>query len=249
VVSNPGGAAPSGSASPLNFYGPPVINSVSTNAGAAGALVTVSGVNLLGTTNVSFGGVPARTFTVVNNTQATATVPNGVLTGPVSIAGLGGSFTNSALFYGPPSITGVSPDSGLPGDKITISGRNFTGVSSVKFGSFAASFLLENGGTIQATVPSGFSGGVITLTTPGGAASSSSAFTVGAVLLTVAPSPDGGVTVGWPLSLSSWVLQASSSLGAGASWTNSTAPVSPVGNQSVVTIQAANAAQFYRLKN
>ena len=249
VVSNPGGASSSGGASPVYFYGPPVITSLSTNAGKPGVVISIFGTNLLGTTSLTFGGVKAASTNVINNNQINATVPNGVLSGPIALQTLGGSFTTVGNFYGPPSITGISPASGFPNDKVTISGINFLGVSRVTFGAIpAAGFVFVDNQTIQATVPAGVVSGVITVTTPGGTVSSSASFSPGQPLLTTSLLSGGRISVSWPSSLSNWVLQAATALTPAGLWTNSSAPVSVVGTENVVTIPISSPAEFFRLK-
>jgi hypothetical protein len=78
-----------------------------------------------------------------------------------------------------PNISGFSPSSGSPGTSVTIAGANLNGASSVTFaGTPAASFTVDSGSQITATVPSGASTGPITVTTPAGSATSAASFTV-----------------------------------------------------------------------
>ncbi len=91
--------APAGTAnSALSFYGPPAIYSFNPTHGAEGTVVTVLGMNFLGTTNVQFNGVTASAFTVSNNTTLAATAPAEASTGPITVAGPGGTATSSANF-------------------------------------------------------------------------------------------------------------------------------------------------------
>jgi hypothetical protein len=92
-----------------------------------------------------------------------------------------------------PTITGLSTSSGSPGTKVTITGTNFTGASSVKFAGTSASFSVTNASTVSTTVPSGAQSGSITVTTAGGTATSS-AFTV----LPPPPTPDFSLSLGSP---------------------------------------------------
>ena len=77
-----------------------------------------------------------------------------------------------------PVVSGVSPGSGAVGSSVTVSGSNLSGASAVKFNGVSASFTVVSGTSISATVPVGATSGLVSVTTPGGTASSPSAFTV-----------------------------------------------------------------------
>lgn len=55
---------------------PPTISSISPTNGDVGTLVTVTGSSFAGTTQVTFCGVPATVFTVINDTLITAIAPS-----------------------------------------------------------------------------------------------------------------------------------------------------------------------------
>src|ERR1039458_3293117 len=59
----------------------PQITSFSPTSGPVGTKVTITGDSLTKTTKVTFGGVAATTFKTVSNTEVTATVPTGAVTG------------------------------------------------------------------------------------------------------------------------------------------------------------------------
>lgn len=68
----------------------------------------------------------------------------------------------------PPSISGISPVSAAQGEKVTITGTNLTGATTVTLGgTAAASFSVTNATTIEAVVGAGATGEV-SVTTPGG---------------------------------------------------------------------------------
>ncbi|HVO64555.1 MAG TPA: IPT/TIG domain-containing protein [Terriglobales bacterium] len=104
------------------------ITSVTPSSGAPGTPVTISGTNFgasQGTSTVTFNGTTS-TPTSWSATNIAVAVPGGATTGNVlvSISGVasnGVSFTVLPV----PSITSVSPTSGLAGSVVTISGANF----------------------------------------------------------------------------------------------------------------------------
>jgi len=76
----------------------PVISTFSPPSGVAGTPVTISGSSLTQTTIVTFGGVQATTVTVDSDTQVTANVPTGAITGPIIITTAGGKAYTSGSF-------------------------------------------------------------------------------------------------------------------------------------------------------
>jgi len=115
--------------------------------------------------------------TVNSATQITATSPAGAA-GTVDITvttGVGTSSTGSNdqfTYVAAPTVTSISPSSGPVGwtTVVTLTGTNFTGASSVKFGgSNATGYTVVSATQITATAPAGSAGTVdITVTTAGG---------------------------------------------------------------------------------
>ena len=87
-----------------------------------------------------------------------------------------GEITNIAS-YPVPVVEQVSPSYGPPagGSQVTITGSGFTGTTGVDFGDTAASFTVESDTMITATAPPGAGSVDITITTPGGTSSISTA--------------------------------------------------------------------------
>ena len=77
-----------------------------------------------------------------------------------------------------PVISGFSPAGGLPGTIVTLSGANLGGITSVQFNGVSAMFASNSASELTATVPAGATSGVITVTGPGGTATSPGAFSV-----------------------------------------------------------------------
>ncbi|MBL0211438.1 MAG: IPT/TIG domain-containing protein [Holophagaceae bacterium] len=158
----------------------PGITGFSPTSGLVGAAVSITGTHLTGATAVSFNGTNAPSFTVGSSTQITATVPLGATSGPIAVTTPGGTATSSTSFIvavPAPTITGFNPTSGVVGTSVAVSGTNFSGASAVTFNGIAASFTIEDSTQLTATVPATASG-PITVTTPGGTATSASSFTV-----------------------------------------------------------------------
>jgi len=88
-------------------------------AANVGATVTIAGLYFTSTTQVTFGGVPAQEFTVVSDSEITAVVPPGAITGQIGITSPYGTVLTTAQFvvgqpapfvlYGPDMVTPPIP--------------------------------------------------------------------------------------------------------------------------------------------
>jgi hypothetical protein len=180
----------------------PTISSFSPTSGPVGTSVTINGTGFTGATAVTFGGVSAGTFSVNGaGTRITAIVPSGAVTGKITVTTPGGTATSSTNFTvtgaAAPTISSFSPTSGPVGTSVRINGSGFGGATAVRFnGVAAASFTVNAQGTrIDTKVPSGATTGRITVTTPGGTATSATNFTVTVPAPTISSfSPTSGRT-------------------------------------------------------
>jgi uncharacterized repeat protein (TIGR03803 family) len=66
--------------------------------GGIGQTAQILGQGLTGTTSVTFNGIAATSFTVVNDTYMTAVVPSGATTGKVVVTTPGGTLTSNVSF-------------------------------------------------------------------------------------------------------------------------------------------------------
>jgi hypothetical protein len=157
----------------------PSITAVSPTSGPVSTPVTITGANLTGASAVSFNGVTAP-FVVDSDTQITTSVPLGATTGTVWVTTMGGTAASPSDFSvtPPPTISSLSPSSGPAGTSVTITGSSLTGASSVSFNGVTAAFTVDSDTQITVTVPNSATTGLISVTTPGGTASSPSSFTV-----------------------------------------------------------------------
>ena len=147
----------------------PVINSFSPKAGNSGTSVTITGINFIGTTAITIGGIPVSSFNIVSPTTITAIVAAGS-SGTIQVTTPEG-IANSPGFNAA-TITFFTPTQGTNGTLISIKGFNFTGVTSVSFGGVAAaSFTGISDTSISAVVASGASGNVNVTTSSYGTAS------------------------------------------------------------------------------
>ncbi|QEM10130.1 IPT/TIG domain-containing protein [Mucilaginibacter rubeus] len=165
---------PLGKASVAGFAHPgPVINYLTPNyAGSLSATpITITGINFTGATSVSFGGVPAASFTVTSANSITATPAATSMSGNVVVTTPQGSDKISGFTWvQAPAITSFTPASQKNGGVVTITGSNFYGNITVKFGGVPALYAyVSSPTTVTAAVGNGASGD-ITVSTVGGTA-------------------------------------------------------------------------------
>ena len=129
------------------------------------------------TLEVFKNGVSQFTFTT-DGSYPTGDVGIHALTPAFTFMGWEGGDTAAGTAPQPPTITGFAPISGPVGTSVTINGTNFTGATAVMFNAASASFTVTSATEIQATVLAGATSGPLSVATPGGTATSSSAFTV-----------------------------------------------------------------------
>jgi len=148
--------------SSLNIY------SFSPAATGTDSTVTIIGSGFSGATAVSFGAVPAASFTVVSPTVITAIVGTGA-TGNISITTPIGTVMGGGFTYVPqPLINTFTPVTAGTGYIIKITGSSFMGATAVSFGgSPAASFIVDSATSITAVVGAGASGSVSVITAGG----------------------------------------------------------------------------------
>ena len=92
-------ATPSGTlTSNKIFRVTPQISSFSPTSGPAGTSVIITGDSLAGTTEVVFACGKKAAFTVDSDTQITATVPAGAMTGAINVVTPGGHVGSPTSF-------------------------------------------------------------------------------------------------------------------------------------------------------
>ncbi|TDW96867.1 T9SS type A sorting domain-containing protein [Dinghuibacter silviterrae] len=160
----------------------PLIHAFTPASDTAGGTVIIDGANFSTVTAVSFGSVPAASFTIVSDTMIEAVVGQGA-TGTVIVFSPQGSDTSAAVFTytlpPPPSITGFSPASDTVGGVVTITGISLGGTTQVIIGNVAAaSFTVVSSTEITAVVARGASTGRIVVYASGDTLQTTSDFTV-----------------------------------------------------------------------
>ena len=190
----------------LASWGPcqSIIDSISPNQGSVlgGTQVTISGTYLGSTSSVRFGDSPATQFTVVNASTVQATTPAGAA-GPatVHLTTAAGVITAAQTFtYMPASVSSIVPNQGVAagGTLITITGQYLglaTGVTIA--GAPCTNVTVVNENTVTAVTPAGtlgnadvvITGGMGTITVPGGFAYQSIVVPSWATLLEAQPDP------------------------------------------------------------
>ncbi|MFD1873758.1 IPT/TIG domain-containing protein [Hymenobacter bucti] len=196
TVTTPGGTTTS--ATPFTVVQPnplPTLASLSPSSVVAGSpafILTVTGTGFSSGSVATLDGAALAT-TYQSATQLTAAVPASAvaMAGSYGIAVTsptpgGGTTAELALTVTIPApvITSFTPASGLVGTTVTMLGANFNGATALALNGVAVpSFTVVSAAALSFVVPAGSSSGLISLTTPGGTATSSTSFTV------IAPNP------------------------------------------------------------
>jgi hypothetical protein len=147
VTTATGTSAPA-PANEYTYRTPPTVTHLSAKGGPAtgGTAVVITGTDFGKATGVSFAGVPATSFKVVNAVTIEAVAPPGVAgAADVTVTTPGGTSATSKKdqFRYAPEVEGVSPANGpeAGGNTVTVTGVGFvpgTGTVKFKFGKVAA---------------------------------------------------------------------------------------------------------------
>jgi len=185
TVTTSGGTSVGGTASDFGYAPVVALVKPGTGVGTGGTKVTIIGMDFKGVTAVDFGNTPANSFSLKSSKRITAYAPDGEGAGVVNVtveseAGSSPVVPTDEFDYAP-TVGHVSPSHGSPsgGTSVTITGRNFTGVTLVEFGSSPAKFTVESTKKITAISPGGAGTVDVTVSTVGGTSplSSSDQFT------------------------------------------------------------------------
>ena len=199
----------------------PVINLSAPASGLAGTTVTLTGSGFTGVTAVTFGGVPATSFSVVSSVKITAVAPAGAGTVQIVVTTTGGTSNGSSFTYtiATPVISTLTPNQGpvAGGTTVTLTGSAFTGATAVHFGAASAAFTLVSATQATATAPAGVAGTVnVTITTPGGTSAGVLYSYVPAPALSAVAPTQGPLAGGNSVTLTGANLSGASAVGFGA---------------------------------
>lgn len=174
---------------------PPTLTSFTPLLGGAGTQVVITGTDFMkGATEVKFGvtettpdGTLPASMTVDSATQITATVAAGTPTGKIMLTTPGGTVTSTTAFTFVPApvISGFDPAVAGTNEAVTITGTNLAGATAVAFGitdtapdGTAATPSSNTETEIIVPVPAGTVTGKISVTTPGGIATTDTVLTI-----------------------------------------------------------------------
>jgi hypothetical protein len=180
-------------------YIEPDLNSISPTSGtsAGGTTVTLSGSDLTGATSVTFGGEAATSVIVVDDETVTAVTPahsSGVVDVVITTPNGSSTLSNAYTYVvPPPSLTLVTQTSSTIA---TLSGSNFTGATSVTFGSTSTSFTVINNSTVTATIPGSSTSLAVnvSITTPGGTSTLTNGYTYPRIIFLTSTSYNGNLS-------------------------------------------------------
>jgi uncharacterized repeat protein (TIGR01451 family) len=161
----------------------PVITSFTPSKAKIGETITLKGKyfdKTLTNNTVKINNVKV-TLDSGNDSTLVFKVPSGAITGKISVENTAGSITSSTdlVIVFPPVISSFVPQTGVPGDKVSISGSNFETdktKNTVKFGTVSAEVISSTATNIEVKVPGGFVSEKISVSTTVGDAISAASF-------------------------------------------------------------------------
>ena len=196
----------------------PTVTAQFTATGSVGTVVPIDLTEFVLTTNVQIVG--SLTFDAYPSCASCANGNNPNYAPPTPLA----SMTITSTAANTVAVTGISPSTGTPlgGTSVTISGSDFTGATSVSFGSSpASSFTVNSDSSITASSPAGSGTVDVTVTGPDGTSATSAAdqftftsITPGPTLTSITPNT-GLVTGGTNVTITGTNLQNASSVNFG----------------------------------
>ncbi len=137
----------------------PTINSFTPGTAGAGDTVSIRGILLGGTKEVSFGGIITTPVEIAGDTLVKAVVPVSAASGTLRIITESGFAEATGFVFLGPTILTALPQAGSTGSLVTITGKRFTGATGVWFGTApAASFEVVSDTVIKAVVGTGATG-------------------------------------------------------------------------------------------
>ena len=138
-------------------------------------IVQISGGNFFGVANVQIGGVSAS-FTLLDDTRLSATVPAGAAFGaaPINLTNAQGTGSSAATFsvvYGTPTVTAMNPTQGPVGTPVVLSGTylGYAGTTVTLNGTAIPTFT-QSATQISFVIPTGATTGSLVVSSPGGSA-------------------------------------------------------------------------------
>ena len=147
------------------FIGAPFIEELNPEFGAPNDSIIIFGRNLGNTTEVFFGEDRA-TFLVLGDTQISARVPNTVGLKTIKVVTPVAEASSEIPFEATgqvPFVREFMPEFGSPGTRVTVNGKNLIGISSFRFGTVEAGFVVTADTQLQLTIPPDAPSGPVTL--------------------------------------------------------------------------------------
>ena len=173
TVNTAGGTSAISAADEFTYLAAPTVTAISPSSGplAGGDTVTITGTGFTGATAVKFGSTDAAAYSIVSDTEITATSPASPAgTVDITVTTPGGTSATAPAdqftYNPPPDVTCISPTSGTTagGTMVTICGTGFEGVTDVKFGGVSAIWFSGDTSTQVRAQPDGGAAGTVDVT-------------------------------------------------------------------------------------
>lgn len=162
-VTQAGGVSGDGVVYSFNIGAAPFVK-LSPTSGVEGSTVAIYGQGFTHSSTVTFGGVSATTVSFVGASYLTAVVPPGALTGLVTVTTAGVPVSSLVNFNVLPTISNISPTSGICGTAITVTGTGLLQAKSATVGKVNAGLSGITDTQVTVTVLAGDKAGNVRVT-------------------------------------------------------------------------------------
>ncbi len=135
---------------------PPAMHGFAPTSGVPGTRVAIRGKRFQPGDGVTLAGQPVQVISVTPR-RITISIPTNATSGRLAVVRPGGSPVSSGgkftVVQPAPTITQIDPPGGAPGERVRITGTNFTPTDTVRYGKHQMQIIRRGPGYVDAVIP------------------------------------------------------------------------------------------------